>query len=228
VIIIPGESFQSRLDGVTQPASMAKSFRLLPWRVSPIARLSCPPPVQSLAWGVGHEPQSASEMRRADARSRQYGRPDGVTKSFQVIRHKIEPVMANRRLNLFSKNRCRPPRADEPEPDGPEMTRIGEAGASSGSRKTLAGTRSCPCRALVRPARQPEREGPAADSGEEMALGKSGKIICFDIGNAPLVNLARRQMPRRNQIAQPLRWIGIAFVVINSHCSMMRVHRNAV
>jgi hypothetical protein len=96
--------------------------------------------VPSLAWVVGHEPQAASEVRRADARSRQYRRPDGVARSFQVIRHKIEPSVSNRRLNLFAKEDRRPALADEPEPDGPEMARVGESSMSSGTGKALAGT----------------------------------------------------------------------------------------
>ena len=39
--------------GVFHPASMVKSFRLEPCRVSPIARNACPPPDPSLACGVG-------------------------------------------------------------------------------------------------------------------------------------------------------------------------------
>ena len=35
-------------------ASITKSFRFDPWRVPPIARLACPPPVLSLVCGVGH------------------------------------------------------------------------------------------------------------------------------------------------------------------------------
>ena len=46
-------SFTPRLASVAvavgQPASITKSFRLLPCRVSPIARFACPPPVLSLA-----------------------------------------------------------------------------------------------------------------------------------------------------------------------------------
>jgi hypothetical protein len=83
------------------------------------------------AIGDGHEPQAAAEVRRADARSRQYGRPDGVARAFQVACHKIEPAVANRSLNLFAKNDCRAALADERKPDGPEMTRVGEGGVST-------------------------------------------------------------------------------------------------
>jgi hypothetical protein len=36
----------------------------------------------------------------------------------------------------------------------------------------------------------PEREGPDADPGEEMALNKSPKLIWPDIANIPFIDLA--------------------------------------
>jgi hypothetical protein len=79
-------------------------------------------PVASAAIGVfqgADEPQSLSDMRRADARSRQYGRPAGVTLSFQVRENKVEPTVANRRFNLLAKHSVRSRLFDELEPCGP-------------------------------------------------------------------------------------------------------------
>jgi hypothetical protein len=84
-----------------------------------IARCASGDLLSSFATGVGHEPQSLSDMRRADARSRQYGRPAGVTLSFQVRENKVEPTVANRRFNLLAKHSVRSRLFDELEPCGP-------------------------------------------------------------------------------------------------------------
>jgi hypothetical protein len=54
--------------------------------------------------GVGHEPQSLSDVRSADARSRHTDRPAGVVFTFQVSLNKVEPSVVNRCFNLFSKD----------------------------------------------------------------------------------------------------------------------------
>jgi hypothetical protein len=69
----------------------------------------------SLAVGVGHEVKSLSDVRRADARSRETDRPCGVTDSFQVILNKVEPVMSDRAFNLFAKDDARAADVDEVE-----------------------------------------------------------------------------------------------------------------
>jgi hypothetical protein len=69
--------------------------------------------------GVGHEPHSLSDMRRADTASWQYGRPHGVTFRFQVSENSVEPAPSDRRFNLLSKDRCRAALADETEPMRP-------------------------------------------------------------------------------------------------------------
>jgi hypothetical protein len=56
------------------------------------------------AIGVGHEPQSVSDMRCADARSRYTDRPDGVISRFHISLNKVEPTVTNRSANLFSKD----------------------------------------------------------------------------------------------------------------------------
>jgi hypothetical protein len=58
------------------------------------------------AAGVGQpdEPESLSDMRRADARSAQISRPDGVARSFQVSAYKVEPPEAVLARNLFAKD----------------------------------------------------------------------------------------------------------------------------
>ena len=57
---------------------------------------------QSLALGVTHKPQSISPMGRVDGTSRDNDRPAGVTDSFQISEHSVEPILANRCRNLLS------------------------------------------------------------------------------------------------------------------------------
>jgi len=113
---------------VGQLASSAKSSRLLPCRVSPIALFTCPPWFPSLLCAVGHEPQSLPDVRCADARSRQTDRPDGVAFSFQVIANQIEPSVINRCFNLLTKDDVRAALADEAKPRRPKVARIVGAG----------------------------------------------------------------------------------------------------
>jgi hypothetical protein len=63
----------------------------------------------------------------------------------------------------------------------------------------------------------PQGEAPYSDSGKEMALVIPGKVIWRDIFNAPLVHIARRDMPGRDQISQPLGSVGVYLVIIGGH-----------
>ena len=54
---------------------------------------------------------------------------------------------------------------------------------------------------------------PDADSGEEVKLSKSSKLIWNDISNVPFVNLARRDQASGDEIAEPLGCVGIVFIV---------------
>lgn len=69
--------------GVGQLASNTELLRLE--SNPPRALAASPASVLSWTCGVGHEPQSLSDVRCPDARSRQTSRPDGVAFSFQVI-----------------------------------------------------------------------------------------------------------------------------------------------
>jgi hypothetical protein len=50
-----------------------------------------------------------------------------------------------------------------------------------------------------------------------MALGVSSKLSWSYIFNAPFVNIAGRNLAGRDQVAQPLRGIGVEFVVVRGH-----------
>lgn len=53
-----------------------------------------------MACGVGHPVQPLSDVRRADARSAQISRPEGVCLCFQVSVNKVEPSEAVLARNL--------------------------------------------------------------------------------------------------------------------------------
>jgi len=65
--------------------------------------------------------------------------------------------------------------------------------------------------------------GPHADAGEEVALGVSSKVVRSDIGDASLVNVAGGDVPRGNQVAQPLGCVGVDLVVIGGHRRFPRI-----
>jgi hypothetical protein len=60
-----------------------------------------------MQFGVGHEVQPLSDVRRTDARSANIRRPNGVTRSFQVSVYKVEPSKSVLTRNLFAKHRVR-------------------------------------------------------------------------------------------------------------------------
>jgi hypothetical protein len=93
-------SFQSRIIGVAHKAdaSVACVFSP-PLRVPSNSRIPFPSLVV-----VSHEPQSLSDVRGADARSRHTDRPAGVVFAFQVSLNKVEPAVVNCCFNLLSKD----------------------------------------------------------------------------------------------------------------------------
>ena len=68
---------------------------------------------------VGDEPQTISTVRPIDGTSRDNDRPAGVADAFQVSKHSVEPILANRCRNLFSHPDSRPSGTDEAKLVGP-------------------------------------------------------------------------------------------------------------
>jgi hypothetical protein len=92
-------SFQSRAEAVGQPAKAASAGSAPPaWFGPPFA--------PSVARGVFHPirspPDAASDVRGADAASRQIKRPAGVAVRFQVCEYKVEPAVPNSSRNLLA------------------------------------------------------------------------------------------------------------------------------
>ena len=84
-------------------------------------------PLAGCATGVGHEPQSLPDVRRADARSRKTNRREGVTDSFHVRLNKVEPSESDRCFNLLAKDNARAALGDKPEPGGPKVPIVRES-----------------------------------------------------------------------------------------------------
>lgn len=132
---------------------------------------------QSRAAGVSHEIQARTSVRRADATCRQIGSPDGITQTFQVRSNMGEPLSTRRNHNLFAKEDCRAALLDEPRPDRPEVPAVILAALPSHLGEGLAGTAAGPDGAIVGPAGESKRRGPAANAGEEVTLGESVEVI---------------------------------------------------
>ena len=106
---------------------------------------------------------------------------------------------------------------NEPSHLGPKMASVSCAPAPPGDAERLAGAASGPDWFVVGPSCHSESEAPATDPGEQMHLLVSPQVVSFDILNAPLVYVARGDMPRGDQVAKPLRGIRIELVVVRAH-----------
>ena len=137
-------------------------------------------------------------MRSTDARSAQIRRPEGVARSFQVRRNKVEPPEAVRARNLLSKDDWRAALGDELEPVWPEVAVVAEALGSPGRGEGLAGTGAGPNRSSVGPACRAERVRPDADAGEEVGLEVAADVIGCQVSDAAFFDVARRHVAAGN------------------------------
>ncbi|DAZ90927.1 TPA_asm: hypothetical protein Cy-LDV1_g53 [Cyanophage Cy-LDV1] len=108
---MPGVSFQSRALAVTHSAI-----------------------------SLGDDPKTISTVRPIDGTSRDNGRPAGVTDAFQVRKHSVEPILANRCRNLLSHPDSGPAGTDEAKLVGPQVPLVVGAGAFAGDAERLART----------------------------------------------------------------------------------------
>ncbi|MCY1300997.1 hypothetical protein D9M70_505860 [compost metagenome] len=81
----------------------------------------------------------------------------------------------------------------------------------------LARTGTGPNRSTIWPAGAPKGDGPCADTGEEMALGVRAEVIGVHVLDRSFIYVAWRDVAGGNQVAEPLRGIGLNFVVISRH-----------
>jgi hypothetical protein len=177
--------------GVGQPASHAtlgtvSSLNCPLLRCIEVSRL--PVSLWSRVVGVGqpNKIESLADMRAAEARSAQITRPEGVARSFQVSRYKIEPT--SRARNLLSNDDWRAALRNEIKPDRPEVSFIIKSLLFACRAERLARARACPDWLIIWPTRIPQSLRPHAYAGKEMALREFHQFECFDFTNIALVN----------------------------------------
>jgi hypothetical protein len=156
-------------------------------------------------------------MGRVDGTSRDNDRPAGVADAFQVRIHSVEPMLSNRSRNLLSHPDSGPSGTDEAELLRPEMALILLAFAFACNGEWLAGAASGPEFPVVWPASQSSSEGPSTDAGEEVALCVAFEVIGTDIDDRSFINVARRDVPSGDQVAEPLGSVGVELVVVGGH-----------
>jgi len=161
----------------------------------------------SATCGVGQplsdEPEPLSDMRRADARSAQICRPDGVARGFHVSTYKVEPTEAVLARNLLSKDDCRLALADEVVPMRPEVPLVSNPRSSACRAERLARTGSRPNRAVVGPSGEAQAEAPAADPCEEVALSVSTQSIWVHVSDVGLIHISIRDQTALDEFTQP-------------------------
>lgn len=170
-------------------------------------------------------------MGRVDGTSRDNGRPAGVADSFQVSEHSVDPVLANRRRNLLSYEDSGPAGTGEAKKVGPQVpiVSLGFTFACDGER--LARRAAGPKFPVLGPPSKSSCEGPPTDSCEEVALSVAGKVLGFNIGDAPGVYVAGRYQTLGDEAAQPLRGVGFELVVVihsSTLCSWVRRSRGGL
>lgn len=175
----------------------------------------------SAAVGVGHEVQPLSDVRRTDARSAQIRSPDGVARCFQVSVNKVEPVEAVTARNLLSKDDCRAALFDEVMPRRPQVPLVSKPSSFACRAERLAGAGTGPNRSIIWPAGAAQRVGPDADAGKPVTLRVAAHVVGVHVLDAAFVNVARGDVSCGNEVAEPLRCIGVDLVVVGaiSHVS---------
>lgn len=136
---------------------------------------------------VGTEENAVPPVRRTDARSRQNGRPEGVTATFQVSAYSVEPREASRACNLLAKHDCRSALADETEPPGPQVSLVGVSKPLARSGERLARAASGPNGSVVCHPGKSQGVAPPADPREEVRL-PIWNVLRLKFGDAALVN----------------------------------------
>ncbi len=206
--------------GVGHPVKHTAAARSGPW----LRIASAKPPSNDLtpfaasaAVGVGHPVEPVADVRSTDARSRKRDRPDGVVHGFHVILYKVDPSICALARNLLSKNNCRSALADEVVPGWPQVPLVSKRKSFACLGERLARTGSCPHGAVIGPACPAQCQRPDADAGEEVVLAISPEVFGSHILNVSFVNIARRDVARGDQVAQPCGCIRIDLVVIGAH-----------
>jgi len=132
---------------------------------------------------VGHKPEAVAPVGRVDGTSWDNDRPAGVVLCFQVSRHSVEPVLANRRRNLFSHDDSGPSGTDEAKEVGPQVPIVILGFAFTRDGERLARGTAGPQLAVVGPPSKSSCKGPAGNPAEEVALSESPEVIWVDVSD---------------------------------------------
>lgn len=169
-------------------------------------------PFHAEAVGVGHPKKTLAGMRRADARSAQICRCNGIAQCFQVSRYSGEPSEARFARNLLAKDDCRSALFDEPVPVGPKMPLVSGALSPAGDAERLARTAPCPNGNGSWPGCTLQCKWPPANSGEGVE-GLGGLLDIFDVAKLSAV----WNMPRCHEPIEPGHDKGVCVTVAHLH-----------
>jgi hypothetical protein len=190
---------------------------------SSLGLMSAPLSFQSLVVVVtqplSNKPEALADVRGADARSAQISRPKGVARCFHVRLYSVEPSEAVLARNLLSKHNWRTALGDEAIELGPEVTLVGKSCSLSGGAEGLAGAGAGPDGPLVGPSSETEGMGPDADTGEEVALGVAVEVRSSHVPNGSFIDISVSDQFIGDQVAQPLRGVGVYLVIVRNHSS---------
>jgi hypothetical protein len=168
------------------------------------------------AVGVGKPPKPRPDVWSADAASWQIRRRCGVACALQVSANMVEPSEAIPSCNLFAKDCWRAQLADEAEERRPKMPVVFVGFAFSCHAERLAGAATRPGRLVVWHPCEPQGSTPSTDTGEEVALGISSEVVGLNKSNVPFIDITWRYVPSSDEIAEPLRSVGVDLVVIGT------------
>jgi len=131
----------------------------------------------------------------------------------------VEPSGSSFLRNLLTKDDCRSALRDEIVEDGPQVSLVVESFSFACGTERLTGAASCPHGEVVGPSCLSEGVAPDSDSGEEMTLSKSSKVIWVNFSNTAFINFSLGYEAALDKFAQPRRRILVIFIVIYSHVS---------
>ena len=136
--------------------------------------------------GVPHSNpiDAVSLVRRIDGASRDIDRPEGVARAFHVSGCPVEPMAANRSINLLSHDDSGPAGGDEGKEVGPQIPWITRPEALSRDAFGLARAGTGPNRSV--PAGEIAGDFPESSAGEEVSAFVAGEVGGFEVFDASL------------------------------------------
>ncbi len=208
------EDSPSSVRGVGHPASVATAGSNIDPEPGRFTTAKSGP--ACFAIGVGRPERSVADVRRAEARSRERRTPEGVTHSFHVSLYKVEPRIDVAARNLLANDVDRAALLDEPLPSGPKVPLVTKPASFACRAERLAWAGTGPDRSIVGPTGAAQGVGPHSNSGEEMALNISRKLIWSNIADIPFIDDAGCNVTSGYEFAQPCRSEGVDLVVVGT------------